>query len=319
MPPALPPRDRAHVTDETSGSTPLRTTTPVPDGHVGDGALRAEIDLLRRTVDRLGDELTGLQQAMRSRADIDQAKGAIRAVTGLSGDEAFTLLASRSQNTNRKLNAVALDVLAAVDVPDSAAGVLAALHLPDPRPQAPATPPADGAGWRPRRRWDQLATAVTDRDQLLALADLAEHLAGAPDRSVVVDVLLRDGADALGAFAAGLATPAGDGTATVELEGVALAEDAPATVRLDAEHPAAECLRQGRTLVLSRADLALRYPGHQRPERLRGLAVLPVGLQTSGPAAWTLMFEHPVPGDRGSRAMLDRAARLASAALARAR
>jgi hypothetical protein len=254
---------------------------------------------------------------MSSRADIDQAKGAIRALTGLSSDEAFALLAARSQNTNRKLSSVALDVLAGVEAPDRPAAVFSALHVPDAR--HPGTAPAEDLAWRPRRRWDPLALAVTVPDQLLAVADLAEQLAGAPDRTVVVDVMLRAGAEAMGAFAATVATTAGDGTATLELEGVELTEGSGTTVPLAAEHPAAECLRTGRPVLLSRPDLALRYPDHPRPERLRGVVVLPIAPHSADPAAWTLFLEHPVPSDRSTRAMLDRAARVVSAAYARAR
>jgi hypothetical protein len=288
----------------------------VLDGQAADGGLLVEVDLLRQTVDRLTSELAGLQQAMASRAVIDQAKGAIRAATGLSGDEAFALLSARSQNANRKLSTVAGEVLAAVDSDGRPASVLSALQLPDHRQLDAGDGPAPR--WRPLRRWDHLAAAVTDRDQLLALTDLAEQLAGAPDRTVVVDVLLRDGAEALGAFAALLGTVQ-DGAAVLEVEGVALAADAPDAVPLDADHPAAEVLRTGRAELLSRPDLALRYPDHPRPERLRGMAVLPVARDSSRPAAWTLLFDHDVPVDRSSRAMLDRAARLATGALSRAR
>jgi hypothetical protein len=267
-------------------------------------------------VDRLARELSGLQRAMATRAVIDQAKGAIRTITGLSSDEAFALLAARSQKTNRKLSRVALDVLAAVDSPDRAAGVLSALQLPDQRPH-PAAVEGAPPRWRPLRRWDPVAAGVTDRDQLLALTDLAEQLASAPDRAVVVEVLLREGAEALGAFAATLATVR-DGAAVLEVEGIALADGAPGVVPLDADDPATEVLRTGRVELLSRPDLALRYPAHPRPERLRGMAVLPVARDTARPAAWSLLFEHDVPTDRSSRAMLDRAARLVTGALSRA-
>ena len=301
MPPAFPPRDSARSLDTTSPH----------------GGLRVEADLLRQTVVRLNQELSGLQQAMATRAVIDQAKGAIRTVTGVSNDEAFALLAARSQHTNRKLSTVALDVLAALDRDeDRPAAVLSALQLPDQRAHLYA---GDGAPprWRSLRRWDPLAASVTDRDQLLALADLGEQLAGAPDRAVVVDVLLREGAEALGAFAATFATVQ-DGAAALDVEGISLGDDAPDVVPLDADHPVAEVLRTGRTELLSRPDLALRYPAHPRPERLRGLAVIPVARDTGRPAVWSLLFDHGVPSDRSSRAMLDRAGRLATRALSRA-
>jgi hypothetical protein len=281
-----------------------------------EAGLRVEVDLLRRTVDRLTAELSGLERAMATRAVIDQAKGAIRTTTGLSNDEAFALLAARSQNSNRKLSSVALDVLAAVDREDRSSAVLAAVGLADQRARPAA---GDGAPprWRPRRRWDPVSAGVTDRDQLLALADLAEQLASAPDRTAVVAVLLREGAEALGAFAATLATVR-DGTAVLEVEGLAVAEDDAGTVPLDADHPATEVLRTGRVELLSRPDLALRYHAHPRPARLHGMAVLPVARDTARPAAWTLLFDHGAPTDRSSRAMLERAARLATGAWTRA-
>lgn len=311
MPPALPPRDSARPWD--AEQSPTGNAEPSPASQPA--ALEAEIDVLRRTVTRLCDEIEGLHRAMRSRAVIDQAKGALRAVTGISGDEAFALLASRSQNTNRKLTAVATDVLATVDSPDRAAAVLASLG----HPRSHARPAGDAeTSWRPRRHFDPLALAVTDHLQVLALADLAEQLAGAGSRAHVVEVLLGPGADDLGAFGATVASLAGTGSARLDGDGVELAEGSD-QVALDAAHPVAEVLRSGRSLVLSRADLALRHPDHPRPARLQGLAVLALGTDTARPAAWSLYFDHAVPADRSTRAMLDRAARMASAALRRAR
>ncbi|MEV0881549.1 GAF and ANTAR domain-containing protein [Micromonospora echinofusca] len=48
-----------------------------------------------------------MQEAMRSRAVIEQAKGIIMGERRCSADEAFTLLAKLSQDTNRKLREVA--------------------------------------------------------------------------------------------------------------------------------------------------------------------------------------------------------------------
>ena len=53
-----------------------------------------------------------LEQAMSSRAVIEQAKGILMARTGCSPEEAFTLLSRQSQNSNRKLHDVAADVVA---------------------------------------------------------------------------------------------------------------------------------------------------------------------------------------------------------------
>jgi hypothetical protein len=297
-----------------------------------DRALETEIELLRTTVRALRDELAGLQRAMASRAVIDQAKGAIMAVSGASSDEAFALLAARSQNANRKLHVIAADVLGALEptaAPDRAEALLAAIHPPDVRP-LPETGPV---AWRSRHRWDSLASAVSDREQLQALAHLAERLGGARDEDDVLHLLLHDGADALGAFTAAVSridVPGSVATAvgaSVELTdpddpdvgevgevgGLTVPEQMP----LDARHPATEAIRSGRPLVLSRADLALSYPRHPRPERLRGLVVLPVATGTDRPGAWSLFFDQSVPDDRGTRAMFDRAARMVTSALLR--
>lgn len=307
MPPAsLPP------VDPPPGPRAEGACEPAPAASAG---LLVEVDVLRRTVARISDELTGLRRAMASRSVIDQAKGAVRAVTGLSDDEAFALLAARSQNANRKLSDVAADVLAASrrDIPGTT--VLGALQLPDTRGEPPTTPTA----WRSRRRVDHLLAAVTDDAHLRALAGLGSMLAAAGSRAEVVDVLLRDGAESLGAFGAVVATLTGTGAATVETAGGALADGEPRPVSLAAEHPLTAVLRTRTSLVLSRAELALRYPDHPRPERLAAVAVLPVATDSAGPVAWSLYFDHALPPDRSLRTMLDCAARLATAALTRTR
>ena len=53
-----------------------------------------------------------LERAMASRAVIEQAKGIIMARTGCSAEEAFAVLARRSQNANRKLHDLAAEVVA---------------------------------------------------------------------------------------------------------------------------------------------------------------------------------------------------------------
>jgi hypothetical protein len=321
VPPALPPRD------------PARPPAAPPES--ADPALLVEIDLLRRSVARLGAELAGLRRAMESRALIDQAKGAVRALTGASDDESFALLSARSQHQNRKLVAVAADVLAAVDVaPERHRAVATVLRLGD----ATAAPPVPGDAdstttWQPRRRHDRTMTAVTDPRQLVAIADLAEQLSAAGSRDRVVEVLVGPGAAALGAFGASFASRDGTGHAVAErpgpaheqaeegehlgqLDGLHLGDGAE--LPLDTAHPAAEALRTGRVLALSRAELALRYPSHPKPPRLQGLVAIPLATDTVGGSVWTLYYDHHLPTDRGTRAMLDWAARLATTALHRA-
>jgi hypothetical protein len=58
-----------------------------------------------------------LEQALVSRANIDQAKGVMRALHGYSADEAFAELVKQSQRRNIKLHDVALELLASLDKP----------------------------------------------------------------------------------------------------------------------------------------------------------------------------------------------------------
>ena len=309
----MPPRDAAR-------SEHHRAAEPAAASPIGETSLLAEIDLLRSTVRSLRAELDGLQRAMASRAVIDQAKGAIRAVCGVGGDEAFALLASRSQNSNRKLTVVASEVLASLEplaAPDRVAGLLEAVRQPEARP---AADPA-GPGWRGRHRPDSLGSAVTDREQLLALAHLGERLAGVRDGEELLGVLLQDGAEALGAYAAAVSRLVAPGRLATTVGGadtdVLGAAEGTGQVAVDGSDPVAECVRSGRPLVLSRADLALRYPRHPRPERLRGLVLLPLAASTPAPMAWSLFLDQPVPADRGVRAMLERAARMVTATVVR--
>lgn len=53
-----------------------------------------------------------LRTALTSRATVDQAKGALMAIHGISADEAFSQLVERSQRTNVKLIEVARELLA---------------------------------------------------------------------------------------------------------------------------------------------------------------------------------------------------------------
>ena len=53
-----------------------------------------------------------LQEAMKSRAVIEQAKGILMAAQGCDADEAFQILVRASQNQNRKLRAIASEIVA---------------------------------------------------------------------------------------------------------------------------------------------------------------------------------------------------------------
>ncbi len=60
-----------------------------------------------RRVESARTELSGLREAMRTRATIEQAKGILMAVRGVTADVAFDALASQSQNENVKLAVLA--------------------------------------------------------------------------------------------------------------------------------------------------------------------------------------------------------------------
>ena len=61
--------------------------------------------------------LAQLEQALVSRANIEQAKGVLRQLHGCSADEAFAELVKQSQRRNIKLHDVALELLASLDKP----------------------------------------------------------------------------------------------------------------------------------------------------------------------------------------------------------
>jgi GAF domain-containing protein len=63
---------------------------------------------------RSRDLIEGLRRALVSRADIDQAKGALMAVHGFDAAAAFQKLVGESQRTNTKLNDVARTLLASL-------------------------------------------------------------------------------------------------------------------------------------------------------------------------------------------------------------
>jgi transcriptional regulator with GAF, ATPase, and Fis domain len=63
--------------------------------------------------------MADLHEALVSRAVIDQAKGILMAVHGISAEEAFTKLTDRSQSENRKLRDVAAEFVAKVTCPDA--------------------------------------------------------------------------------------------------------------------------------------------------------------------------------------------------------
>ena len=61
----------------------------------------------------------GLEQAMKSRATIEQAKGIIMATSRCPPDEAFSLLVKASQRENRKLREIAAEIVERYSRPPS--------------------------------------------------------------------------------------------------------------------------------------------------------------------------------------------------------
>lgn len=59
-------------------------------------------------------EVATLQQALQSRAGIEQAKGILMAIHGYDADRAFQVLSRRSQTSNRKVRDIATEMIAQV-------------------------------------------------------------------------------------------------------------------------------------------------------------------------------------------------------------
>jgi transcriptional regulator with GAF, ATPase, and Fis domain len=60
---------------------------------------------------RMRETVSQLEEALTSRAQIDQAKGALRVLNGCTADEAFAILVARSQHANIKLRDVARQIV----------------------------------------------------------------------------------------------------------------------------------------------------------------------------------------------------------------
>lgn len=60
------------------------------------------------------DTAAGLQDALKHRAPIEQAKGILMALHRIDGEQAFALLVTESQNTNRRIREIAMDFVADV-------------------------------------------------------------------------------------------------------------------------------------------------------------------------------------------------------------
>jgi hypothetical protein len=116
IPLIVPPPAGAHDSELVGSLNAYSTTTAQFDvvdetllGLYTDAACQA-ITHARRWR-HLQNTVVQLEQAMASRAEIEQAKGALRVVNACTADEAFALLVERSQRENVKLRDVALRVL----------------------------------------------------------------------------------------------------------------------------------------------------------------------------------------------------------------
>ncbi|MBY4107482.1 GAF and ANTAR domain-containing protein [Rhodococcus fascians] len=61
------------------------------------------------------EEVDGLLTAMKTRAQIEQAKGIIMAMRGIGADEAFAFLSEQSQNRNIKVTDIAATLIASIN------------------------------------------------------------------------------------------------------------------------------------------------------------------------------------------------------------
>lgn len=67
-----------------------------------------------RRLEQTEAELDGLREAMRTRGTIEQAKGIVMAIRGLSPEDAFEVLSLQSQNENVKLATIAQRIVDSV-------------------------------------------------------------------------------------------------------------------------------------------------------------------------------------------------------------
>ena len=116
-----------------SGSSPrrrrsVRSTCTAPDRGAFDEAARVRVGLRRgrsprargaRVHERDLEQVEGLREALVSRDVIGQAKGILMATRKVDVDAAFELLRSVSNDLNRKLRAVAADVVRTGALPES--------------------------------------------------------------------------------------------------------------------------------------------------------------------------------------------------------
>lgn len=99
------------------GEAPSAFTESDVDTAVGLTAMLSEVLGDYDRFDTLRSEVQGLREAMAHRGPIEQAKGILMAVHGVSADEAFQVMVERSQHTNRKVRDLAVELIESVRDP----------------------------------------------------------------------------------------------------------------------------------------------------------------------------------------------------------
>jgi GAF domain-containing protein len=118
VPVVLPSSDRAQ--DEHIGTLNFYSYTGAAFDPFDEGLMRLFTTAASATItsahrwQRSRDRINHLEQALASRAVIDQAKGVLMAVHSCTADEAFRMLVERSQRDNVKLRDVAKELLDSV-------------------------------------------------------------------------------------------------------------------------------------------------------------------------------------------------------------
>jgi hypothetical protein len=269
------------------------------------------VRVLEADIERLRDEVAGLRRAQSRRAVIEQAKGSVMAMTGCTPDEAFTLIRTVSQRSNRKLVDVADDLVARLRQGAVAFGP--GLIVPD------GQPPVQNGGWRSRTDFPWKLRSVRDDEQLRALVDLAAHLAAAGGWDDLIVAVVRRGLSALGARAGALAVLGDDDcldtwTYGYPLEIAQLYDRLPLT----SETPIAECVREHRPLYYrSRAEVVERFPEVGLQLETEALAAVPLIVDGLTLGALGLSYDVRQEFDAGMRAFLEFAAHECAVALAR--
>jgi hypothetical protein len=278
---------------------------------VGDEPVR--IKLLEADIERLRDEVAGLRRAQSHRAVIEQAKGSVMAMTGCTADEAFSLIRSMSQRSNRKLVDVADDLVARLRQGAVAFGP--ALTAPD------ASKASHNGGWRVRTDLPWKLRSVHDDEQLRALVDLGAHLAAAGGWDDLVGVVVRRGLAALGARAGVLAVLGGDDCLDTWTYGYPHeVTEFYSRLPLGADLPIAECLREHRPVYFrSATEAGDRFPDLELQLGTEALAAIPLVEDGVTLGALGLSYDVPQEFDAGMRAFLEFAAQQCAFALARVR